>query len=897
MYKKLLQHLALPLSRISSIDQTYRKYNLSKAKKILSKIDSENLTHFLIQGSVARNSVKFPISDLDIICVVKKKELFEKQIQQNITSGLVPVDLDIYSVEEFDFLLKFGGYRFYEEKLISLKGDVNFNYYFIPLKFYFDITVEIFKKIEWLNIFLKKDNYLNQAKINHLYHNINLLLSELEIREISIKSKGRKGYIEFLTKLEEKLLNQNSFQAILNLKYSIIESYTVNEDGNVKVIKFSDNKSITISKDCQKFNFNEYLNLTPRLYEIFKSTGCFSLDYLLRFSENTRNKLGASFIELSAYSRYIQGEYSWVLDVERNVKRGDVLNNEDLIRLANNVESSFPRIDKKLITEDKSYFVNCFWGSSNHRNKAFQKVKSKLREQEAPVKQFMIKLLFNGEPYIKVEDDYVELALRGNESHFELWHKESLFNIAGFFLLGADCIIFSDADVYSNDKKWLQKIIDKSKIVDFVQGFGVVVDTKDSSYRAESWTKKYKVGEKYFRAPGLIWATSYLQLVKIDGLPDDFPEGSGDGALVRELTGVKLSFIDEAKWFTSKIRNYFGKYSFDYVDIEVIHINHGSARDYVNRSIFLDLINFKLERVVDKDYLGLLSWKTDNYYLRAPFKLKDYIFEYDKDRFIFLINELYEKDILKVPLDKKYIFFSKSPHMHDISLTKGGVGFIFDKGNELNFFLPDNNNDEVPYDFSLTGMTVNYDHAFYSFDVPKNNQFEGIELYINYLREFFELNIYFDKLLHLEIVEKITVNLTNCKGRPFSIVIGGIAQKGSDWYSSLDSREVGLTDLKHVDTVDVPYNKLSSFDFDEGLYKVHLKGKIPEDLSLSVFSMIGTNLNLSLMKKGEDKFGYFWLSKKTKIFLSSDIDVKNLTTLSFVLERCNSLEIGYELEV
>lgn len=235
--------------------------------------------------------------------------------------------------------------------------------------------------------------------------------------------------------------------------------------------------------------------------------------------------------------------------------------------------------------------------------------------------------------------------------------------------------------------------------------------------------------------------------------------------------------------------------------------------------------------------------------------------------------------------------------MHDISLTKGGVGFIFDKGNELNFFLPENNNNEVPYDFSLTGMTVEYDHAFYSFDVPKNNQFEGIELYINYLREFFELNIYFDKLLHLEIVEKITVSLNNCKRRPFSIVIGGIAQKGSDWISSLEGCELILSDYKHVNAIDIPYNKLFSFDFEEGLYKVRLDGKIPEDLSLSVFSMIGTNLNLSLMKKGDDKFGYFWLSKKTKIFLSSDIDVKNLTTLSFVLEKCSSIEDGYELEV
>ena len=197
MYKKLLQYLALPLSKVSSIDKAYRKYNLDKAQKILNKFDSDNITHFLIQGSVARDSVKFPLSDLDIICVVKNKKLFKQQFEKENKSNFIPVDFDIYSEDEFEFLLKFGGYRFYEEKLIALKGQVDFNYYYIPLKFYFDVTVEIFKKIEWINIFLKNENRLNCARVEHLYRNINYLLAEIGIKEVSINKKEEIGYLGF----------------------------------------------------------------------------------------------------------------------------------------------------------------------------------------------------------------------------------------------------------------------------------------------------------------------------------------------------------------------------------------------------------------------------------------------------------------------------------------------------------------------------------------------------------------------------------------------------------------------------------------------------------------------------------------------------------------------------
>ena len=51
-----------------------------------------------------------------------------------------------------------------------------------------------------------------------------------------------------LASLEEKLLSQNSFQAILNLKYPIIENYTATLSDDVKVIIFQTLKVLLFQK-------------------------------------------------------------------------------------------------------------------------------------------------------------------------------------------------------------------------------------------------------------------------------------------------------------------------------------------------------------------------------------------------------------------------------------------------------------------------------------------------------------------------------------------------------------------------------------------------------------------------------------------------------------------------
>lgn len=735
---------------------------------IVSKTINSRCDVICIQGSLANKNVKFLISDIDLLIVTKYKNKISSFFERLNLLPFLHFDVDIYDREEISFLLKFGSLKFYRFNYHFIKGKLDQDYYFYPLKFHIDILHSIFQSFEWINKIANTNTLFRRKRILRLIDKINKDLVLLNCKPIS----HNHVFHSILRDLSNSLKECQGINKIHNLDISIVEN--IFEKDNL--ISFDNLNWIKVDGE---YHSGHYLVLDEYLFEVFKKSGCFSLDYLFRFDLNSRNRLGAKFLELSGLGYYITGKNSWVIEVERKLTRDSLLKSSYLDSIYSLVVDNFPKVSDCLSLLNRNVYINVFWGNDSKRQEVLKRARNKIKKQNGDFLHFTLNLSFQDSPSFEIIDDQLLMTIKGNPNNYDLWHKEALFNIAGFFLWGADTLIFADSDIYSHDKDWLNKIIDKTSNYDFVQGFSNVIDTVDEGYNAQSWVKKYLEGESYFRAPGLIWGMKFAVFNKIDGLPDDFPEGSGDGALVRELTGEKLSFIDYYPWFTNNLRNYVNQFTLNYVDVEVVHINHGRARDYVNRSIFLNLVDIDFKKVIDKDDFGLLSWKTDNHYLTAPFKLKDYIFEYSKDKFLFLIKELYQKGILRYLENDRHIFFSKSPHYHELGLRDGGVGFIFDgTGDEIIYHLPEINKPNIIYDMVLSHLKVVDFHSYIKIDLPNMNRFKAIEVNIDgekLLANFDMLKFENKEINHIHIF------LNNFENKDVMVVATGETVTNQEW--------------------------------------------------------------------------------------------------------------------
>ena len=190
-----------------------------------------------------------------------------------------------------------------------------------------------------------------------------------------------------------------------------------------------------------------------------------------------------------------------------------------------------------------------------------------------------------------------------------LWQKEALFNLGLKIASNSKNIVFMDNDVLISDPFWQDEVLRKCDVFDFVQGFKRVVDTEDSSYDQFSWTYLRSISCYEQGAPGLIWCGNTKNFLEIEGHNKYMIDGSGDGAFVCELVGLKNSYVKVTyNWFISKIRVFKNKYSYGFIDSIVKHVNHGPARDYSNRMFFVDAIIPSVHTYISYDELDLPFW-------------------------------------------------------------------------------------------------------------------------------------------------------------------------------------------------------------------------------------------------------------------------------------------------
>ncbi|MGK0367164.1 MAG: putative nucleotidyltransferase [Thermoproteota archaeon] len=889
MIKKYIQKLLVQKHQSKIIQNVYSRYVSIIKKKIINELPNNEI---YLKGSFSTDNWVAGISDIDLIIIITNDQSKENVISTiNTISNQFsfPIDIEVYAQIEFDFLMKFSTARFLESNnWIPLNNStpITIDYIYYPQKYSFDLILEIFSQLEWVQR-ISREFYLNKTEVNRIRLERIILklfrylysfesMNSFTLHSDLIIRKKYEGVIQDLMSQKElesflvTLVNFfylhkkiNSFYNSLGPEYSKVVS-SVKEEYNEygKVCSFSNEYKILILNDKCKYRDNNYkLVLNDFLFDVFYKVGCFSIDVIQRYSMFTKNKFGSLLFKQLFYAKLIEGKYSWVAEQELDLKV-NTSNFEELLINESKIFKAFYDIkfSSPLDIIDKTIYITVNWGAEKQRKIAFERSKREIQKQNEDFFHLHINLDFDNEAEFIHEENYLQLTLNGSSKHLDLWHKETLYNIAGYFSFGAGCLIFADSDIYCDDHLWLKNIKSECIKTDFVQGFRIVKDTLDDGYNAESWIKKYLEGEEYYRAPGLIWGMRGNIFQEIEGLPDNFPEGSGDGALVRELTGVKLSFIDNFEWFTSNLRDFKNKYSLNYIDAEVVHINHGKARDYVNRSVFLNFLNVPLESIIEKDYFGALSWKTDNELLRSPLHLKDYIFDYSRDRFLHLFSDLLRSDILKVPSGYKYEFFSPSPHSESISMIDGSYGFIFPMGyRKYEVEIPKQENDNIKFSFSYGDNPIKPNSVnFLRYKIEGNIAEKNVDLFTDGLRLLYDIRpkhiFNLNSLNFINLLIENELDETNAH-----IDIKGFSSSNNQLYFSEECSEVFCTDnilkdgrlLKLEKSISIKHGK-SKFVIDFNNDKLAMvfniitfKGPIKSELFVLIQNYHNNTLNIS----------------------------------------------------
>lgn len=233
-------------------------------------------------------------------------------------------------------------------------------------------------------------------------------------------------------------------------------------------------------------------------------------------------------------------------------------------------------------------------------------------KQTLDVQIIVVELSFDGSiTNLEEFKNIYHVVVNGEDKHKDLCQKESLINIgASYIQEPIQYIMFLDCDVFSVDCDWFSKI--RSKLISpnaIVQCCSSVVDSCDPLYSFMSAANVINNNlDGVAHNPGIGWAMHVEEFAMAGGLNPYFIEYSGDSAFLQEMFGVD-EFANYPH-LASMLRRIDGTYNMKYVDVPVIHINHGNSldRSYDARKQMVDLWDRSIGDLVSMSTNGLIEW-------------------------------------------------------------------------------------------------------------------------------------------------------------------------------------------------------------------------------------------------------------------------------------------------
>ena len=748
--KEQLASLLLILNKSHIVNKILQIFYLKVSALVVSRIlKIEPQATIYTKGSFARGDFTPALSDIDFVAIVENKtkdgailNVFKKM------NRIFPFikDVDVFTQNEFNHLIKYGKNKYRSvakwklEAGIDVRGEV---YRYYPLKFFIEQVHELFFHTEWIlfnfNAYKTKKTFYRKEVIKRTVRKIIATIDwivnnqsfEYNVEDVSSDdSRVDKIYrdIIFNNSLLELSRYLAEVEVLLKLDKSLPREFSWFEKNEIvdylddcnELVKVGDFSFIRgqVHDDTLK----EKITLSAELSNLFFKLGCFHFDHLVNFSTNTQNRLCGSMSTLFAYSLILEGKTSFLM--QKNLS--------DIEKLSKFVDSKIDLTAEQPVNLlEKTVIITVNWGHDERRYIALKSAAKRMQSQSLQLDWFHFDVCYEKDYQLEdFPENINRIVINGNKLNSKLWLKECLYNIAAHYCFHAKNYIFTDADVYSEDEQWLEKLVNQlnSDEYDFVHGFRKVTDTVNTDYTNYSWTKKYLDDETTFTAPGLVWGIPRKTYIILEYLPDIFPDGSNDGALIQELTNVKMGGITKFDWYSSRIRTFKQEFSISYCDVDVIHINHGASRDYINRVALLDLVKVPLEQMYHKDAVGLYEWfENDDY--KAALDLSKSYFELDSLSFINLVDTLIKKDVIKIP--KEMIFWSDYPHKNYIDI-KNGIAFLYSTGKDRYKIVTSsmNKNMQLKFRWDMDTMMDN-EHLFAKFKVKKETE-TSFDIGVNY---------------------------------------------------------------------------------------------------------------------------------------------------------------------
>jgi len=574
-------------------------YNSGKRTLLRKLSPISSIKSIYLKNGPDSENFDLGVSDLDFVIIVNSKENIS-DINGVFTklSTLYPFikDHDIFSEEEIIFLSEFGTTKFANHSSWELCRGANLelpSYYYHPYKFYIDQIDELYFLTIWLfqNLSAPKNKYRKRV----IKRTLQKIFSAVEwIRDPQEFFRTTK---KNLTSNELSLINSIYDETFLSLwldyqrEFKFIEIYN-------KVIKnsLSINEVIAFPAEFKDYSFsdrpssNDCVQITNSLYESFYLSGCIDPTFLTRLSQNNTTHPYGALSEVRAQSLYISGlnpqyEYSDRFTILQKVLT-------DLQK----VKTTYKKPIKFLNTNN---LVSVSWGESKERETAVVLAKHFLKKQIGEFNHLHISLGKNKISFVGIDEVWIDL------NPGQAWHKEALYNFAYYFCFGGKNFIFSDAEVYCEKNNWIDSTFLALNENDFIHGFKNVVDTADVEYNDFSWTYKHLKLNGGNSAQGLVWGMTSKLIQQLGGLPDYCPDGSNDSLLVETITGENMGLPSSAVWYYTDSFKKLNNIKYDYVDFEVIHINHGKQRLYSNRMEVMGIVGSYLKSLFVKNSLGV----------------------------------------------------------------------------------------------------------------------------------------------------------------------------------------------------------------------------------------------------------------------------------------------------
>jgi hypothetical protein len=270
--------------------------------------------------------------------------------------------------------------------------------------------------------------------------------------------------------------------------------------------------------------------------------------------------------------------------------------------------------------------ITCVFGDDEVRINATTSALRETKNQIGKYKRLFMELLFDDRktnyPILETIPEITHITIRGNESNKALMQKESLYNLAVQYVKDCKYLIFVDSEMYSEDHLWFWKIREKLRKnpEKIIQGFCEMEDTVEEYYKFKSIAtlssnEKDKVKILY-HPPGGCWSMTKEFFDKIGGWNPWGIRGCGDAIFLLEVLNVDFVCREMIPYdyIYDLARDIKEKVSMDFVDVKIIHINHGGQEYNWSRK---SVEKFRLLKdFVEIDEKGLLKWKDKNFFLK-----------------------------------------------------------------------------------------------------------------------------------------------------------------------------------------------------------------------------------------------------------------------------------------